>query len=152
MYIYNKNIVEKKLFDQVYVKKLLSVYKRTSPSILYSEFVKIPSKNKGYCTFLSILNRVELILSRTSRDYDKTDVRVKVYNKVFTQTRISGSMNRGNNSVNTGKQDCIDFTHTSIAVLCFDSSEDGGDSLDLDTVKDSDASWQAREVQGDQSV
>ena len=43
-YVYNTEFVEKDLFNQLYVKKLLSVHKSISPSTLYSDFVKVPSK------------------------------------------------------------------------------------------------------------
>ena len=44
-YVYSKNFVEKQLFNELYVRKLLSVYKRTSSNVLYSDVVKCPSRS-----------------------------------------------------------------------------------------------------------
>ena len=44
-YVYRKNFVEKQLFNELYVRKLLSVYKRTSSSVLYSDVVEFSSKS-----------------------------------------------------------------------------------------------------------
>ena len=62
-------------------------------------------------------------------------------------------MELNNNNINTSEQDCINLTHFNrYAVLCVDSSEDEGDSLDFDTVNNPDASYSVRGFQGGESV
>ena len=62
-------------------------------------------------------------------------------------------MELNNNNVNTSEQDCVDITHVNrLAVVCIDSSEDEGDSLDFDTINNPDASCTVRGVQGGESV
>ena len=57
----------------------------------------------------------------------------------------------GTDNVNTSEQDCIDVTQSNrFAVVCVDSYED--DSLDLEMVKDPDASCMFSGPQGGQSV
>ena len=68
-------------------------------------------------------------------------------------SRTGVVMKLDNNDVSTSEQDCTDFTHVNrFAVLCVDSSEDEGDSLDFDTVNSSDASCTVRGCQGGESV
>ena len=72
------------------------------------------------------------------------------FNKV---SRTVVVMKLNNNNVNTSEEDCVDITHVNhFAVLCVDSSEDEGDSLDFDTVTDPDASCTVRGFQGGESV
>ena len=52
-YVYSKNFVEKQLLNDLYVRKLLSVYKRTSSNVLYSDVVKCPSK-RNVCSESSL--------------------------------------------------------------------------------------------------
>ena len=58
-----------------------------------------------------------------------------------------------NNSGNSSEHDCVDITHVNhFAVLCVDSSEDEGDSLDFEMVNGPDTSCTVRELQGGESV
>ena len=64
-------------------------------------------------------------------------------------------MKLSNNNVNSSEQDCVDITHvnhSAVLVLCVDSSEDEGDSLDFEMVSGPDASCTVREFQGGESV
>ena len=57
------------------------------------------------------------------------------------------------NNVNITEQDCNDFVHDNrFAVLCVDSSEDEGDSLEFDTVNNPDTFCTVKGCQGGESV
>ena len=138
----------------------MSVYRSTSPSSLYSDIVKIPSKNKVDRSSGLNPGRADEIQSKTVRGYDRSNAHVQ--NKVSINdeqvgfnklSHIGDVIKQNNNNVNTSEQDCVDITHVNhFAVLCVDSSEDEGDSLDLDTVNDPDASCTVRGFQGGESV
>ena len=66
----------------------------------------------------------------------------------FNKVSCTGDVVKLNNSnVNTSEQGCVDITHVNrFAILCIDSSEDEGDSLNFDTVNDPDASCTFRVV------
>ena len=73
--------------------------------------------------------------------YNRTDVHVQDCVVLTQMSHTCDSMKQGSNNVNTSKHECMDVTHTNLfALLCVDSFEDEGDSLDFDTVKYPDVS------------
>ena len=176
-YVYKSRFVEKSLFNQLNVKKLLSVHKSTSPGTLYSDVVKIPSNCRGISVLdvnPSVANKAQ---SKTVRDYVKCVVNIQSKVSIndvsrrsvnaqnianhIEQTYVCSDINsRTNvvpklekNNVNSTEQDCNDFVHDNrFAVLCVDSSEDEGDSLEFDTVNNPDTFCTVKGCQGGESV
>ena len=176
-YVYKSRFVEKSLFNQLNVKKLLSVHKGTSPGTLYSDVVKIPSNRRGISVLdvnPSVANKAQ---SKTVRDYDKCVVNIQskvsindvsrrsvnaqnianhieqtyVCSDITSRTNVVPKLEK--NNVNITEQDCNDFVHDNrFAVLCVDSSEDEGDSLEFDTVNNPDTFCTVRGCQGGESV
>ena len=160
-YVYGKKFVEKQLFNELYIRKLLSVYKRTSSNVLYSDVVKCSSKsnvptesslnvtgvNIKWSKFVktndkrrdSDHNKVSVV-NLHSRGFDTSD---KVVRNDSIQSRINSVktpnvVKQCSKVTNTNDQDCFNVTDTNrFAVLYVDSSEDEGDSLDSVTVKHS---------------
>ena len=160
-YVYSKKFVEKQLFDELYVRKLLSVYKRTSFNVLYADVVKCPSKsnvpnesssnitgaNKKWSKFVKTndkcrdfdYNKVSGI-NVHSRGFDTSNKSVVHNNSTESRTnsvKTPHVVKQCNKVTNTNDQGCFIITNTNrFAVLYVDSSEDEGDSLDSVTVKD----------------
>ena len=68
-------------------------------------------------------------------------------------SRTCDVVKQGSNNVNTSEHDCVDATHVnSFAVLCLDSYEDEGDSLDFVRVNDPDVFCTVSGFQGGESV
>ena len=176
-YVYRKKFVEKQLFNELYVRKLLSVYKRTSSSVLYSDVVKFSSKsnvpnksssnitgaNKEWSKFVKINDKCTDLdhnkVSRTnvhSRGFDTSDKSVVHDNSIDSCTnsmKVPYVVKQSKKVINTSDQDCFNVTETNrFAVLYVDSSEDEGDSLDSVTVKDSVLSCNDKEFQSGRTV
>ena len=176
-YVYRKDFAEKQLLDQLYVKKLLSVQKRTSPDILYSDMVKRAVKSKIASRIDSKVITVNKKCSKIVKSNDKNNL--QVHGEVSSaHSRLHGvdtsmesvkcnletssktkplnaysSVNQNHKVVNIRNQDCDIIVDTNrFAILYVDSSEDEGDSLDSLTVKDSDASSNGKKSQSGQSV
>ena len=116
-------------------------------------------------------------LSKTVRDYNKCSVNMQskvsindasrrsvnsqnIVNHSEQKCVCSDSNSRTNvvlksekNNVNITKQDCNNFVYANrFAVLCVDSSEDEGDSLEFDTVNNLDTFCTVKGCQGGESV
>ena len=155
----------------------MSVYKCTSPEILYSDVAKCTSKNSICSEFGSKVTTVNETLSKIVNNNDKGNVHVhgkvsskksrfdgvgtsmkcaKCSLKTSSETKLCNacnSVNQSNKFVNINDQDCCNITNTNhFAVLYVDSSKDEGDSLDSVTVKDSVTSCNGKEFQSGQTV
>ena len=75
-YVYRKDFVEKQLLDQLYVKKLLSVQKCTSPDILYSDMVKRAVKSEIASQIDSKVITVNKNCSKIVKSNDKNNLQV----------------------------------------------------------------------------
>ena len=176
-YVYRKKFVEKQLFNELYVRKLLSVYKRTSSSVLYSDVVKFSSKsnvpnksssnitgaNKKWSKFVKINDKCTDLdhnkVSRTnvhSRGFDTSDKSVVHDNSIDSCTnrmKVPYVVKQSKKVINTSDHDCFNVIDTNrFAVLYVDSSEDEGDSLDSVTVKDSVLSCNDKKFQSGRTV
>ena len=93
--VYNTNIVEKKLFNQLYVRNLLSIYRNKSPSTLYSDIVKIHSKHRVNSVLGLNPSEADKIQSKPVKDCYKSNVDVQ--NKVSINDVRSSSVSSKNN-------------------------------------------------------
>ena len=176
-YVYSKHFVEKHLLNELYVRKLLSVYKHTSPNVLYSDVVKCPSRSnvcsKSSLNTTGANRKLSKIVKGNDRCKNFDHNKVSMVNSHFRGVDTSGDSIVNNSSidsqtngaktpnvvkqcnkvVNTNDQDCFNITDTNrFAVLYVDSSEDEGDSLDSVTVKDSLPSRNVKEFQSGRTV
>ena len=154
-----------------------SVRRSTSSSTLYSDVVKIPLKGTAYSVSglkPSVANKIQrTTIKEYGRSYvnakDKVSINDVCHRSVIAKENIKSSeqkhvglkkescsgvvMNVNNSNVDISDQDYVDITHVNrFAVLCVGSSEDEGDSLDLDTVNNPNASCTVKGFQGCESV
>ena len=117
--VYNTDFVEKYLFNQLYVRNLLSIYRSTSPSTLYSDIVKIPSKHRVKSIWGLNPSKADKIQSKIVKCCNKSNVNMQ--NKVSINDVRSSSVSSKNN-IETSEQKHVGFnkvSHTGVVIVWF---------------------------------